>query len=167
MRMMELLNLELWHYGLANFISTLPPREYPWLIGFLVLVVFLAVRSAYTANKQRLHLKDTPRSKIRSAAQGYVEIYGHTAPISEEVPVVAPLSGRPCTWYYYKIEEWRRSGKSSYWALLKEGCSQDLFLLHGATGTVVVDPVGVQYSMKGASTKKSGALMLPINCAIS
>src|SRR5579872_6421641 len=58
---------------------------------------------------RRLHfIEDTPRSTIRGAAQGYVEFSG-LGRVMPGPPIVAPLSRRPCVWWYYCVEEYVRS----------------------------------------------------------
>ena len=67
---------------------------------------------------QARHLLDTPTSKIRSAAQGYVELYG----LLEELPeatVRGPLTGKPCLWWRFRIEEHQSSGKKRSWRVIE------------------------------------------------
>jgi hypothetical protein len=59
---------------------------------------------------QARHLLDTPTSKIRSAAQGYAEFYGVLQPQPDSL-IVAPLSGKPCVWWRFKIEEYEADDK--------------------------------------------------------
>jgi hypothetical protein len=85
-------------------------------------------------------LKDTPRSLIRSAAQGYVELQG-TARLMPGPPIVAPLSGKRCVWWSYRIESRSRSGGN--WRSLdgrRSDTSTDIFLIQDETGQCVVDP---------------------------
>src|SRR5690554_6778645 len=66
------------------------------------------------------HLLDTPTSRIRSAAQGYVELVGvlRSGPVEN---LSAPLTGEPCLWWRYRIEEYRSNGKRSSWSLVERG----------------------------------------------
>ncbi len=48
-------------------------------------------------------LGDVPTSRIRSAAQGFVELYG-VLEEGPEGPLQAPLTGKPCLWWRYRIE---------------------------------------------------------------
>jgi hypothetical protein len=85
-------------------------------------------------------LQDTPRSLIRSAAQGYVELQG-TAKIMPGPPIVAPLSGKRCVWWSYRIESNSRFGGN--WRTLdgaRSDTSADIFLIQDDTGQCVVDP---------------------------
>jgi hypothetical protein len=71
---------------------------------------------------QARHLLDTPTSKIRSAAQGYVELYG----VLEALPDMqlrGPLTGKPCLWWRFRIEEYRSSGKKRSWRVIESGAS--------------------------------------------
>ncbi len=47
---------------------------------------------------------DTPTSRVRSAAQGYVELIGKGR-LPAGIDNRAPLSKKPCTWWRYQIEE--------------------------------------------------------------
>ena len=53
--------------------------------------------------KKARYLLDTPTSKIRSAAQGYVELYGVIESRTELLR--GPLSEQPCVWWSFSIDE--------------------------------------------------------------
>lgn len=109
-----------------------------FLLAFFVfgaaLSLFLAIRMFHRA---RL-IEDMPTSKIRSAHQGYVELYG-TAKWLDGPEIVAPLSGQPCAWYSFTIEERSRHGRKQ-WRRIDHGISEHLFLLEDETGSCVIDP---------------------------
>ncbi|WP_457435818.1 GIDE domain-containing protein [Pseudomonas sp. TE3786] len=90
------------------------------------------------------HMLDTPTSKIRSAAQGYVEFYG----VLQEVPTVAqtlaPLTGTPCLWWRIKVEESRSNGKSRTWSTVDSRTSEGWLQLSDSTGECLIDPSGAQ-----------------------
>lgn len=88
-------------------------------------------------------LLDTPTSKIRSAAQGYTELYG----ILRELPQTelrGPLTGKPCVWWRFKIEEQRSDGKRRSWSALESGCSEAWLELADATGECLINPLGAE-----------------------
>jgi len=89
------------------------------------------------------HLQDTPTSRIRSAAQGYTELVGVLGAASES-PLFAPLTGEPCLWWRYCIEEYRASGKRSSWAVIERGESEGWLRLTDATGECLIDPRGAE-----------------------
>ena len=91
-------------------------------------------------------IEDTPTSRIRSAAQGYVELSGRGA-LMEGAPIIAPLTTTQCTWYRYKVE--KLGDKHS--RVVESGTSEELFLLVGATGQCVIDPDGASVT---AGTKQ-------------
>src|ERR1700689_4136447 len=55
-------------------------------------------------------IEDTPLVKIRSAAQGYVKVFGR-AQMDGADSQAAPLSSRPCIWWSYDVEEKHRNAK--------------------------------------------------------
>ena len=81
-----------WQYLVASLgqqVRAMPTTDYGWLLFFLTVVVFIALYAAFKANRQRLFLINTPRSKIRSAAQGFVEIAGQAAQLEQVPPVIS------------------------------------------------------------------------------
>ncbi|WP_196140966.1 GIDE domain-containing protein [Aliikangiella sp. G2MR2-5] len=88
--------------------------------------------------KKRI-IEDTPTSKIRSAAQGYVELQGLTKAF-EDNRVFAPLTGKPCLWYKYQIERYQRSGNSNGWSKVEGNSSQAFFSLDDGSGCCVINP---------------------------
>ncbi len=82
-------------------------------------------------------IEDTPTARIRSAAQGYGELSG-MAELMDGAPIVAPLTGKSCVWYRYKVE--KMGDKHTH--VVDSGRSDELFLLVGRTGRCVIDPEG-------------------------
>ena len=85
-------------------------------------------------------LQDTPSSKIRSAAQGYVELSGLLQPADDMQ--AGPLTDQPCLWWRYEIERYTRSGKSDRWRTLESGRSEAWLRLADSTGECLIDPRG-------------------------
>ncbi len=112
------------------------------LLGLAAAAVYFfwyAIK-AWRANRV---IGDTPASRVRSAAQGYVELVGQGL-ITEKAPNKAPLTSRPCTWWQYKIEERSSVGRSRSWATIDSGTSEVPFILDDGTGQCLVDPRGAE-----------------------
>ncbi len=90
-------------------------------------------------------MEDTPTSRIRSAAQGPVELEG-IADLLPGEPVLSPLSRQPCAWWEYSIEKkettYSNGRSSSRWRTLEQGISDEMFQLTDDTGQCIVDPEG-------------------------
>ncbi|MDF9392420.1 MULTISPECIES: GIDE domain-containing protein [Methylococcus] len=84
-------------------------------------------------------ITDRPTSRIRSAAQGYVELEGR-ARMMAGAPIVAPLSGKRCVWYRYTLERKDRGSGDSGWQTIDAGTSTAIFEIEDETGRCVVDP---------------------------
>jgi hypothetical protein len=115
-----------------------------WAGTSLVLLLTVTTFSCafWLLHRARL-IEDTPTSRLRSAAQGYVQMEGHARwmPGSE---IISPLSGHRCVWWHYSVEQRAtRSGRSE-WVTVASGRSDDLFLLVDPTGQCIVDPEGAQ-----------------------
>lgn len=112
--------------------------EYITLAFAFALCAFALYSLFNNLIKARL-IEDTPTSKIRSANQGYIELSGF-AHCHDAETVIAPLTGRPCLWYRYRIERYESNGKSSNWRLLEQKTSDNFFCLRDDTGECAVDP---------------------------
>ncbi len=110
-----------------------------WLFC-LGLIAFISLFAWMSALRRLRVLRDTPTSRIASAAQGYVELVGRGKPMSDK-PLLSKLTGLPCLWYRYKIE--RRSSKNE-WHTEESDESNDFFMLEDETGRCVVDPNGAE-----------------------
>lgn len=112
---------------------------------------WLAFRSLHIA---RL-IEDTPTSRIRSAAQGYVELSGRCRPL-DGTSNLAPLTQRPCVWWQYRVQ--RRTGSASSgkarakWQTVSSGRSEQPFLLDDGTGECIVQPSGASVLAAEATT---------------
>jgi hypothetical protein len=92
-------------------------------------------------------IEDTPTSRIRSAAQGYVELAGN----SLQLPGThnpAPLTRRPCVWWRYRISRRTERGAGSSrrkgWETIASGTSSQPFLLDDETGQCIEQPDGAE-----------------------
>jgi hypothetical protein len=111
-----------------------------------LLVIGFAAAAAYSfwyafkswANNRAI--ADTPTSRVRSAAQGYVELSGRGI-LPPDSHTKGPLTGLPCTWWRYKIEE---RGNRRGWTTVDSGTSTDPFVLDDGTGQCLVDPRGAE-----------------------
>ncbi len=125
----------------AAGVRQMPTMEYWMFAGMaLVLTVVGFVAAFRYLHRSRL-IQDTPTSKIRSAHQGYVELEGRADLLPGE-PIHSELTGSPCTWYSFKVEEQRRSSRNNRWHTIRSGDSKALFLLRDETGQCIIDPDG-------------------------
>jgi hypothetical protein len=85
-------------------------------------------------------IDDTPRSRIRSAAQGYVELGGRARMPANTVNN-SPLTGRACVWWLYRIERSVMSNRNR-WEIIDRGASTQVFLIEDETGSCLVNPQG-------------------------
>lgn len=126
--------LDLWMTAIAN-----NPELGFFLLFILGISIFGFERFLRLQARRRL-IQDTPTSRIRSAAQGYVEFEGR-AEVSSSSPILAPLTNTACVWYRFKVEERDTDNKgNSRWTTVRSGTSTHLFLLDDLTGECVIDP---------------------------
>ncbi len=147
-----------WLAGLANTIH----HSDPVVVG--LGVVILAAGSAYCSWRTWRHvsdvrlIEDTPTARIRSAPQGYVELEG-LGKMMDGPPIIARLSGLPCVWFRYKIEERITNttgrGNTQRWETIDRGESTETFWLQDDTGRVVVDPEGADITPRHKDSWRS------------
>ncbi|MCG5495009.1 MULTISPECIES: GIDE domain-containing protein [Ectothiorhodospira] len=125
----------------------LDPGEFWLLAGLLGALLCLSLFGFIRGATRKRLIADTPTSRVRSAAQGYVELIGQ-ARLMEGPPIIAPLTGTHCAWYSYRIDRRDRTGSGrrsrQRWTCVDQGTSTDLFYLVDDTGECVVDPEGAQ-----------------------
>jgi hypothetical protein len=115
-----------------------------WLIVFgLAASAVYSFWYAFKAWSKSRFIEDTPTSRVRSAAQGYVELSGRGV-LPADSHNKGPLTGMPCTWWRYKIEERGASRRSPAWSTLESGTSEVSFILDDGTGQCLIDPRGAE-----------------------
>lgn len=119
-------------------------QDYFFLVlALTTLAALYALYRMLTRLRRARWVEDTPTSRIRSAAQGLVELNGELD-AGGHAPLISPLTETDCLWYRFRVEEYRRSGKSSRWRTVEQGMSERPFLLRDATGSCWVDPQGAE-----------------------
>src|SRR3989304_913208 len=106
-----------------------------WL-ACLSVMALISIPAWLSALKRLRAVRDTPTSRVASAAQGYVELTGRGQPFGD-IPLLGRLTQLPCLWYRYKIEQ--RTSRNK-WQTVDSGESDDTFMLRDDTGVCVVDP---------------------------
>jgi len=102
--------------------------------------------------------RNTPTSKIRSAAQGYVELNG-TLIQRENTPLLqSPLTATPCLWWSYDIQKKTSTGvgvgkgyHQAAWISIDSGESEGWLHLEDGTGQCAINPAGA--SITGHQSK--------------
>ncbi len=149
-----------WLAGLASNIHHSDPAA----VGIAVAV--LAAGSAFCSWRTWRHvsnirlIEDTPTAKIRSAPQGYVELEG-MGKLMDGPPIIAKLSGLPCVWFRYKIEQQVKTHHNGHtqtrWEVIEKGESTETFWLQDDTGRVVVDPEGADVTPQHKDSWRSSS----------
>lgn len=124
---------------LESEILALPANDYLVLYCVMTLLLIYLLYLAYGAFKRFRFMDATATSKIRSAAQGHVELKGLGEWMQNDV-IESPFSRSRCVWYHCTIEKKRRSGKRTTWTNISDECSHHLFRLVDETGECIIDP---------------------------
>lgn len=106
------------------------------LLAILLALAYLAFM--LSLNRLRA-IRDTPTSRVASAAQGYVELAGKGRALPDRT-VYSPAHHLPCLWYRYRA--YVREGDK--WRQTESGQSDEVFLLDDGTGRCLIDPEGAE-----------------------
>jgi hypothetical protein len=139
---------------LRHWVFQLPHRHFLVLAGMLLALAGLSLVGMISRLRRLGVLENTATSKLRSAAQGYVELKGNARMLPGE-PVRAGLSGRRCVWWAYRVEERGEIGgdaRSSAWEIMDRETSDAIFSLADETGSCIVDPEGAEITGATART---------------
>ncbi len=155
-----------WLAGLAHEIASADPLYVGAGIGVAALgSAYCGFRAWYGLHKART-IEDIPTSRARSAPQGYVELEG-AGKLMDGPPIIAPLSGLPCVWFRYRIEEQvtteHRGHTQTRWQTIDRGVSTEVFWLEDDTGRIAVDPEGADVTPKHKDIWLSRSLSGGIN----
>lgn len=132
--------------------ATQAPADDFWPIAIgLAVISLVCFVAGFTYLYRKRIIQDTPTSKIRSAAQGYVELIGEGQLPDGEI-ITAPLSGKTCLWYSYEIQEKRRSGKNTRWVTVEDDISESMFLIQDDTGQALIDPEDAKVTTRHSDT---------------
>ena len=126
-------------YLLVLYIVFMIGLRIGWLV-FLGLMIFVSLFTWYFSLQSLQSITGLPTSKIASASQGYVKLEGRGR-VYGESRLIGKLTGLPCLWYRYRIEERESRNK---WIIVDCGESTNPFLLDDGSGVCVVDPNGAQ-----------------------
>jgi hypothetical protein len=130
---------------LITSIQSMTPTQYAICMTICAIIATACFFGVSVCLKTIRFIQNTPRSKIRSAVQGYVELTGKAQALGEK-PILSPLTNTACCWYAYTIEEEFEERKDdgstqTEWREIDSGHSNDrLFVLKDETGECVINP---------------------------
>ncbi len=156
-------------YSIKQQVLAMDGSNFFFMIVFFTVICIGSLYFIFRFFYRGRMIKDTPTAKIRSAAQGYVELEGRGL-LMDGMPIVSPVSQRPCLWYKYSIAQRRHSlgfsnnfsSSRNSWEVIESGESDDLFLLNDGSGLCVIDPDGAAITPSfsktwyGSSMQSSG-----------
>jgi hypothetical protein len=125
------------------------------LLGLEVFFVYKA-----HANRKRANLiAGTPVAKVAGLGPGPAKVQGQAVAFSDPLP--APLSGKPCVYFHFKVQEKRTAshgphGASSHWKTVINDVQNISFGLDDGTGIVGLDLGKAEVILSPGTQLKSG-----------
>jgi len=111
------------------------------------------------------HAQDTPTSKIRSAAQGYVELNGVLKQEEDQPLLQAALTGTDCLWWSYSIQQYEpkqnKNSRTSFggggeWRTIESDSSKNGLCFADDTGQCRINLKGAEISGAHETTSWEG-----------
>ncbi len=124
---------------LSTLVAGLDPPAFWLLFAALSLGAPLMLYLGSQAFWRLRTITDTPTARIASASQGYCELSGFAR--AHLASVEAPLTGRPCLWFRFRIEK-RGGGRNKDWRTVEQGESPAPFRLDDQSGQCIIEPAG-------------------------
>jgi len=115
-------------------------NDITWAFAGTGFGVFWFFRGFRVLRNKRL-VENTPTSKCRSVAMGFVEVAGRA---TGEQKILSLIGGLPCYCSQVIVERYEKRGKSSSWRTVHEKTMGTPFFLEDATGRVRVDPADAE-----------------------
>lgn len=113
--------------------------DYMILYGVLLAGFGCLLYYSFVAFRRYRFVDGTATSKIRSAAQGHVELKG-LAEFMHNDTILSPFSSSRCVWYHCSMDKKVRSGKKVTWTNITDDLSSQMFRLVDDSGECNVDP---------------------------
>lgn len=110
------------------------------LTGAMGFVCFYFTREWLRALSEARTAENVPTMRIRSAAQGYVELQGFARPL-ETGHLTSPLTSTQCVWWVHRIVLLANQNRP---AAEETRFSPQRFYLEDATGRCLIDPAGAE-----------------------
>jgi len=134
----------------------------PMLSNALALLCLLAAIAlawfGFRAVRLKRTIENLPTSRTAGAAYGLVELRGRAVLSDAQPALTGPLTGRPCVWYHYLVEELRGSGKNRRWVTIENRRLDRRFWLEDTDGRLPVDPAGAETVIDCRRRKRQGRL---------
>lgn len=125
---------------MAGFVVSMAADDYWGMLIFMLIASVAGLIATFLFFHRARIIEDTPTSKIKSAAQGYVELEGTVLKLPGTT-LLAKLTQTPCVWYSYEIERYV-GGKNDSWVTEEKDESVYHFIIEDDTGKCLVNPVG-------------------------
>jgi hypothetical protein len=114
------------------------------LLGLAAMLILGGFGGWYASLRRIRWVRDTPTARIRSAAQGVVELVGRVRARPEE-HLVSPMTAQPAVWWECTVSRRDRdSGGRRRWNTVAQRRSDVPFLLDDGSGVCMVRPDGAQ-----------------------
>lgn len=126
------------------------------IVIFVVIVIIVLINSFTQKAIIKRKLRKTPSKEIKDFRNGDVaKIVGKVE--FAKKPLIAPLSGRECTYYNILVEKRVSNGKSSSWKkIIKEEVSQD-FIIREKDKIAIIDTQNIKSYLVPDKKFTSGA----------
>ncbi len=115
--------------------------RWAWALAALALVLTaLGSWFGYRQVRHKRLIENVPTAASIAVSAGLAETTGRIELLGEGEALAAPLTGTPCIWYRYVVQEKRRSGNKTRWVTITDETQGTRFDCEDDEGRLRVDP---------------------------
>jgi hypothetical protein len=128
------------------------------MIGGSLIIGIPCFFAGFRNVRNKRCIENVPTSKTAGAVFGLGEFKGIVEPAEAAVPLSGPLTHSPCTYYTYKVEERRRSGKKTKWVTITDRSDRCAFACRDGEGAIEVAPDGAEIMTCHKTVQRRGRM---------
>jgi hypothetical protein len=131
--------LERIHSEDSGFQATRTSTSVLWILALILLTGGASWISFRVIRTKRMQ-ENIPTSKSAGVVFGLAEVKGELVADSSTELLIGPVSSQKCSWYHYKVEELRGSGKRRSWHVISDEVVKHPFYCKDEEGVIRVFP---------------------------
>ncbi len=132
--------------------TTIPGFWSLLLVALTAIAAWLAFRLIRTKRMQ----ENIPTSKTAGVVFGVSEVKGELVAEEGRDLLEGPLTGEPCTWYHYRVQERRGTGKNRSWHTIQDEVRKQPFLCRDEEGSIRIFPGQAECITKHSESETRG-----------
>ena len=141
--------------ALSGVVPTVAQGGYlSWVYWIALVLGVLAFFLAFRWVRVKRMIENIPTTDVAAVVPGINEVAGVLTPL--DPPLTGPLTGRPCSWFTYRVEERRGSGKNARWVTIESRNEYRVFQCEDMSGRIAIHPDDAEIITRHKDTQRHG-----------